>query len=138
MARLSATPRLVRSIEERMTIPRSSVSWTVSSLHEYQSTTRSRFSFVTESRFTPSSRRSAMPASGEREAEFLLAWGSLEDDARADGQPALDHRVESRDTGREPRHRIIPPADGSGRSGTRGPGRRRSRLGAPPGRLPSP
>src|SRR5436309_9740931 len=67
MARLNATPRLVRSIEERMTIPRSSVSWTVSSLHEYQSTTRSRFSFVTESRFTPSSRRSAMTASGDCE-----------------------------------------------------------------------
>src|SRR5881397_3628590 len=54
MARLSATPRLVRSIEDRMTIPRSSMSWTVSSLHEYQSMTRSRFSFVTESRFTRS------------------------------------------------------------------------------------
>src|SRR2546422_5948621 len=67
MARLRATPRLVRSIEERMTIPRSSVSWTVSSLHEYQSTTRSRCSFVTESRFTPSSRRSAMTASGDCE-----------------------------------------------------------------------
>src|SRR2546426_8092054 len=50
-----------------MTIPRSSVSWTVSSLHEYQSTTRSRCSFVTESRFTPSSRRSAMTASGDCE-----------------------------------------------------------------------
>src|SRR2546427_4395419 len=65
MARLNATPRLVRSIEERMMIPRSSVSWTVSSLHEYQSTPRSRFSFVTESRFTPSSRSSAMTVSGD-------------------------------------------------------------------------
>src|SRR5881296_4176840 len=68
MARLSATPRLVRSIEDRMTIPCSSMSWTVSSLHEYQSMTRSRFSFVTESRFTPSSRSSAMTASGDCEA----------------------------------------------------------------------
>src|SRR2546422_5725792 len=50
-----------------MTIPRSSMSWTVSSLHEYQSMTRSRFSFVTESRFTPSSRSSAMTASGDCE-----------------------------------------------------------------------
>src|SRR6266571_5201526 len=67
IARLSATPRLVRSIEERITIPRSSMSCTVSSLQEYQSTTRSRFSFVTESRFTPSSRSSAMTASGDCE-----------------------------------------------------------------------
>src|SRR6266581_4174905 len=68
IARLNATPRLVRSIEERITIPRSSMSCTVSSLHEYQSTTRSRFSFVTESRFTPSSRSSAMTASDDCEA----------------------------------------------------------------------
>src|SRR3989475_11240954 len=50
-----------------MTLPRSSMSWTVSSLHEYQSTARSRFSFVTESRFTPSSCSSAMTASGDCE-----------------------------------------------------------------------
>src|SRR5213593_3171856 len=68
MARLSATPRLVRSIEDRMTIPCSSMSWTVSSLHEYQSTIRSRFSFVTESRFTPRSRSSARTASGDWDA----------------------------------------------------------------------
>src|SRR3989442_9346593 len=68
MARLSATPRLVRSVQERMTIPRSWMSCTVSSLHEYQSTTRSRFSFVTDSIFTPSSRSSAMTASGDCEA----------------------------------------------------------------------
>src|SRR5437870_9418501 len=68
MARLSATPRLVRSIEDRMTIPCSSMSWTVSSLHEYQSTIRSRFSFATESRFTPRSRSSARTASGDWDA----------------------------------------------------------------------
>src|SRR5436309_8461996 len=68
MARLSATPRLVKSIEDRMTIPCSSMSWTVSSLHEYQSTIRSRFSFVTESRFTPRARSSARTASGDWDA----------------------------------------------------------------------
>src|SRR6266849_10122464 len=61
----STWTRLVRSIEERMTIPRSSMSWTVSSLQEYQSTTRSRLSFVTESRSTPRSRSSARTASGD-------------------------------------------------------------------------
>src|SRR6266700_3380605 len=65
IARLSATPRFVRSIEERTTAPRSSTSSTGSSLQEYQSTTRMRFSFVTASRFTPNSRSSARTASGD-------------------------------------------------------------------------
>src|SRR6266508_2056078 len=68
IARLSATPRFVRSIEERTTAPRSSTSSTGSSLHEYQSTTRRRFSFVIASRFTPRSRNSARTASGDCDA----------------------------------------------------------------------
>src|SRR5437879_2512136 len=65
IARLKATPRFVRSIEERITMPSSSMSRIVSSLQEYQSTILRRFSAVTASRFTPSPRRSATTASGD-------------------------------------------------------------------------
>src|SRR6266480_949392 len=65
MARLKATPRFVRSIEDRITMPSSSMSRIVSSLQEYQSTILRRFSAVTASRFTPSPRRSATTASGD-------------------------------------------------------------------------
>src|SRR5437016_3729654 len=65
IARLKATPRFVRSIEERITMPSSSMSRIVSSLQEYQSTILRRFSAVTASRFTPSPRRSATTVSGD-------------------------------------------------------------------------
>src|SRR5216117_210820 len=65
IARLRATPRFVRSIEERITMPSSSMSRIVSSLQEYQSTMLRRFSAVTASRSTPSPRRSATTASGD-------------------------------------------------------------------------
>ena len=67
MARLTATARFVRSIEDRKTSPRSSTSWTGSSLQEYQSTIRRRFSFVTASRSTPRFRSSSRTESGECE-----------------------------------------------------------------------
>src|SRR5213596_1636797 len=65
IARLKATPRFVRSMEERITMPSSSMSRIVSSLQEYQSTILRRFSVVTASRSTPSPRRSATTASGD-------------------------------------------------------------------------
>src|SRR5205823_10428298 len=65
IARLRATPRFVRSTEERTTMPCSSTSLTVSSLQEYQSTTRRRPSFVTASRSTPRLRSSARVESGD-------------------------------------------------------------------------
>src|SRR5207249_5959479 len=46
IARLKATPRFVRSMEERITMPSSSMSRIVSSLQEYQSTILRRFSVV--------------------------------------------------------------------------------------------
>ena len=84
------------------------------------------------------SRPEAFREEREREAKFFLARGPLEDDARADRQAALDHRVESGDPGGEPRRGIIPPTDESGRSATRGPDAHRSRPGGRPGRLLSP
>src|SRR5205823_1838803 len=65
IARLKATPRFASSTEERMTMPRSSMSLTVSSLQEYQSTMRRRPSFVTASRSTPRVRSSASAESGD-------------------------------------------------------------------------
>src|SRR3989441_4790253 len=52
-------------MEERTTGPRSSVSWTGSSLHEYQSTTRKRFSFTAPSTSTPKARSCAKAASAD-------------------------------------------------------------------------
>src|SRR5919198_1667698 len=65
IARLRATPRFVRSIDERWTMPRSSTSLTVSSLQDHQSTTRSRPSFITASRSTPRVRSWARAESGD-------------------------------------------------------------------------
>src|SRR5207237_7006162 len=57
----------------------------------------------------------------ECEAKLLLARRALEDDARSDGQAALDHGVETLNARGQPRHAITIPKAGRGRTGWRGP-----------------
>src|SRR5437660_239487 len=57
-------------------------------------------------------RLQAFRQEGEGEAELLLARRALEDDARSDGQAALDHGVETLNARGQPRHAITIPKAG--------------------------
>ena len=59
-----------------------------------------------------SARLEAFRQEGEGEAELLLARRALEDDARSDGQAALDHGVETLNARGQPRHAITIPKVG--------------------------
>src|SRR5207302_7702033 len=59
-----------------------------------------------------SARFQAFREEREGEAELLLAWRALEDDARSDGQATLDHGVETLNARGQPRHAITIPRAG--------------------------
>src|SRR5437667_86715 len=159
VARLSAPARFVRSIEERTTMPRSSTSVTVSSLQEYQSTIRSRFSCVTASTSTPRPRRSERAASGDCDeirmsplapdfrpsarnvrAKRNFSWpgGPCSTTLEPAGRPPWTMASNPEMPVASRAMRITIPEAGSGRSGRPGRDRGSSRRGGRPGTRPSP